>query len=230
MICYYPNGKLYAILNIEELRFGNFDDTYRFDKTNLGFFPYIDYHYKVRVGEMRDSIGKILVRSGTGHAIIFDDDHEKIIVQGDLKSDKKEGEWTGPIADSGKFVCTYHKNELKSGVSYINTGHKYPFKEFATNPRFSDGEDAFFVYLKKSIQYSESAKKANPKGIAEVRFYVETDGRITDVRLTEGVFKTLDDEFVRVVASSPLWLPATRFGIPVRVRYAFRFNYNSQLW
>ena len=230
MFCYYPNGKLYAILNIEGLTFGHFDDTYRFDKTNLGFFPYIDYHYKVRLNEMRDSIGNILVKNGTGHAIIFDDDYEKIIIQGDLKSDNKEGDWTGPIADSGKFVCTYRNNELKSGITYVNSGHRYPFKKFVVNPVFSDGEEAFLIYVKKNIQYFESDKKVNSKGVAKVSFYVETDGRITDVRLTQSVLKSLDDEFVRVVASSPLWIPASRFGIPIRSQYTFGFNYNSQLW
>jgi antitoxin component YwqK of YwqJK toxin-antitoxin module len=229
MFFYYPNGKLYTILNIQELTFGHFDDTYRFDKTNFSFFHYLDYHYQAHVNEMRDSTGNVLVKNGTGHAIIFDDD-EKIIVQGDLKSDKKEGDWTGPITDSGKFVCTYRNNELKSGISYINSGHQYPFKKFVVNPIFSDGEEAFLIYVKKNIQYSEFAKKANPKGIAKVSFYVETDGRVTNVMLTESVLKSLDDELVRVVASSPLWIPASRFGIPIRSQYIFRFNYNSQLW
>ena len=222
VFCYYPNGKMYAILIA-----GN--SGYSSEYMIHGYLPYTGYYYKFHIAELRDSTGNVRVKNGSGHAIFYYNDLKKIVMEGDIKDDKREGEWIGPIADSGRFILNYHKDELKSGTSYIYNGHKYTFKEIVVNPRFSDGEEAFLVYVKTNIQYPESAKKANLTETAEVRFYVETDGRVTDVRLEKGVLKSLDDEFVRVVAASPLWIPGTLFGIPVRARYAFRFNYNAPL-
>ncbi len=83
--------------------FGSDSDFYR------SYFPGVYYHNKIRIKELCDSLGNLLVKNGNGHAVIYNDDFKKIVIQGDLKNYKREADWTGPIGDTGKFVCTYHK-------------------------------------------------------------------------------------------------------------------------
>jgi len=109
------------------------------------------YGYKVQTVELRDSTGNLLADNGNGHVVVFDDDFNKV-VEGDIRKNKKEGEWRGVIADSGKFICVYHKDLLKSGISYMKSGHHYSFKEIFTNPDFSDGMQAFYLFIKKNLQ------------------------------------------------------------------------------
>jgi len=219
VVDYYPNGKLYAIFKVEGFGMGYYDGYYR------GYLPGADYGYRFYVEEMRDSTGNMLVQNGTGHFISFDDKYQKMSEEGDLKNHKKEGEWRGLIADSGKFVCNFHKDELKSGISYMNSGHQYSFKKFAVNAVFSDGIDEFYRYIKNHTQYPESAKKHNVRGVVPVEFFVETDGRVTNARAVSSLIKSLDDEAVRVVSASPIWIPGYRFGIPVRTRYTVNVSF-----
>lgn len=207
---YYPCGKLYNILKIEN------QDTWYNDVYFNSLVSRNIYSYKLQIIELRDSTGKVLAQKGNGHVLIYDDDLKSLVEEGDIKNDKKEGEWTGMIADSGKFICTFHKNEIKSGVSYIKSGHHYDFKQIYTSPAFSDGPEAFGYFIKKNLKYPESARKYKVNGSVRVEFYIEPNGTVSDVKVSQGLLKSLDEEAVRVVSLSPLWYPATRFGVPLR--------------
>ncbi len=204
-IKYYPNGRLYSIMNIKDL-----SDRYS------RYYSINGDGYKVQMVELRDSTGKLLVSNGTGHVITFDDDFKKIIEEGNIKNYKLEGEFRGDIADSGRFICTFHKNELKSGISYMKSGHHYSFKNFQEKAVFSDGDAAFFQFIKKNMVYPESARKRKISGSVRIGFYVEINGTVSNVTVERGVMKSLDDEAVRIIRLSPLWYPATQFGAPIR--------------
>ena len=88
-------------------------------------YPGYSYNYKVNVIELRDSTGKILAQNGTGHVIIFDEDFKKIIAEGEIKDSKNDGEWTGPLGDTARFTCIFHKGNLKSGVSYTTVSYTH---------------------------------------------------------------------------------------------------------
>jgi TonB family protein len=217
---YYPNGKLYEITNFKDL----------IDRYYPGYLPGPMDYYKIQVVELRDSTGKLLVSNGTGHLLTFDEDFKKIIEEGDIKNNKLEGEWRGLIADSGRYICTFHKNELKSGISYMKSGHHYSFKNFEERAVFSDGNDAFFTFIKKNIKYPESAKKRKISGSVTVGFNVEINGTVSNVTVEKGVIKSLDDEAVRIIRLSPLWYSATQFGAPIRTHHSVSvyFDYDRQ--
>lgn len=211
LVNYYPNGQLYTRLKAVDEDNGYYDGYYT---------GYINYHrIKVEVEELRDSTGNLLVSNGTGHVIAYDEDFNKIIAEGDIKHNKKDGLWKGLIGDTARFTCIYHRDEIKSGTSYTKSGQQYNFKKISTDPVFSDGMDAFYLYLKKNVQYPESAKKHRVMGSVIVGFYVETNGTISDVTIVKGLIKSLDDEALRVIKMSPLWIPATEYGIPLRSQF-----------
>ncbi|MGZ3876362.1 MAG: TonB family protein [Mucilaginibacter sp.] len=218
---YYPNGKLYNIIKIQDLNSGYYSRYYN------GYYTDPGYSFKVQVIELRDSTGNILATNGTGHVVIFDEDFKKVLLEGNLKNNKKEGEWRGLIADSGSFICVFHKDELKSGLSYLKSGKHYTFKEIDVRPVFSDGMDAFYRYIKKNLQYPESAKKHKVIGQVIVGFNIEPNGTISNVTVERGLLKSLDDEAVRVVSYSPLWIPAYRFGIPIRTHHTVPISFSD---
>jgi len=218
---YYPNGKLYNIVKIQDLYSGYYSRYYN------GYYSDPGYSYKIQVIELRDSTGNLLAMNGTGHVIIFDEDFKKVLQEGDLKNNKKEGEWRGLIADTGSFICVFHKDELKSGISYLKSGRHYTFKQIDVKPMFSDGMDAFYLYIKKNLQYPESAKKHKVIGQVVIGFDIETNGTISDVTVVRGLLKSLDDEALRVVSYSPLWAPAYKFGIPIRTHYSVPINFSD---
>ena len=86
-------------------------------------------------------------------------------------------------------------------------------------PQFPGGQIAMLQYLMKNIKYPEQAMKEGIQGRVTVRFIVEKDGSISDVKPILSVHPLLNKEAVRVVESMPKWTPGKQNGKPVRVRY-----------
>jgi TonB family protein len=197
-------------LNVEDLT----PDPYNRYYTGYSETPW--YSYKLKIAELRDSTGNLLVEKGTGHVVAFDDDFKKVLEEGDIKNNKKEGEWRGPIADSGKFICVYHNDKLKSGVSYMKSGSHYNFKQLHTDAVFKDGIAAFQLFIRNNLQFPESAKKHNVSGSVSVGFFIEPNGSLSEIKVVKSLVKSVDDEAIRVINLSPLWIPATEYGISIR--------------
>ena len=58
-----------------------------------------------------------------------------------------------------------------------------------------------------------------------VKFVVETDGSISDVKVAKKTFPSLDAEAVRVVQSMPKWTPGRDKGKVVRVQYTLPVSF-----
>ena len=72
-------------------------------------------------------------------------------------------------------------------------------------PQFPGGQIAMLQYLMKNIKYPEQAMKEGIQGRVAVRFIVEKDGSISDVKPVLSVHPLLNKEAVRVVKSMPKW-------------------------
>ena len=86
-------------------------------------------------------------------------------------------------------------------------------------PQFPGGQIAMLQYIMKNIKYPEQAMKEGIQGRVTVRFIVEKDGSISDVKPILSVHPLLNKEAVRVVESMPKWTPGKHNGKPVRVRF-----------
>ena len=86
-------------------------------------------------------------------------------------------------------------------------------------PQFPGGQIAMLQYLMKNIKYPEQVVKEGIQGRVTVRFIVEKDGSISDVKPVLSVHPLLNKEAVRVVKSMPKWTPGKQNGKPVRVRF-----------
>lgn len=106
-----------------------------------------------------------------------------------------------------------------------------PYQVVQQKPTFNGGDErAFLTWVNQRIIYPEEARAQGLKGRVIVQFIIETDGSVTNVSVIKGVHKSLDDEAVRVVSSSPKWEPGREDGKAVRVYYSmpFVFRYTAQ--
>ncbi len=101
-------------------------------------------------------------------------------------------------------------------VATANDTTIYSFAEIM--PRYLGGGTAFNDYLAQNIKYPAKEKKEGKQGIVYVRFVVEKDGSVTNVKLMKGVPDApgLGVEAVRVISECPRWNPALMNGKPVR--------------
>lgn len=86
-------------------------------------------------------------------------------------------------------------------------------------PQFPGGQIAMLKYIMENMKYPEQAMKEGIQGRVTVRFIVEKDGSISDVKPVLSVHPLLNKEAVRVVKSMPKWSPGKHNGKPVRVRF-----------
>ena len=120
---------------------------------------------------------------------------------------------TAMRANVQKKVVNTNKTTKKSGAN----DKVYVVVE--QMPSFPGGDSALLKYLFENIKYPMSALKAQKQGRVMVRFTVEKDGTITNVKVARSVTPSLDAEAVRAIKSMPKWSPGKQGGEFVRVKY-----------
>ncbi len=117
-------------------------------------------------------------------------------------------------------------NDLCGGYPITNEDEMeemaIPFQLVEMKPTFRGGDaNNFSKWVNERLVYPEEAKKNKVQGKVMLQFTVEEDGRVTNVRVLNGVHPTLDAEAVRVVSGSPNWTPGKQRDKAVRVTYTF---------
>jgi len=96
-------------------------------------------------------------------------------------------------------------------------------------PLFEGGDvQKFSQWVRSRAKYPEIAYKNGIQGKVFIGFIVEPDGSVTNVTLLRGVDKSLDDEALRVVRSSPQWKPGMQRGENVPVRFSITVNFSLE--
>lgn len=75
------------------------------------------------------------------------------------------------------------------------------------------------TWIYSHVQYPEVAKAKGIEGKVYVRFIIEKDGTVNDVKIIRGVSPELDNEAKEVISSMPKWYPGRQNNAPVRVYY-----------
>jgi len=197
---FYPDGKVYAV----ERSAGNEGN---------------------RLIECRDTAGKTLAQNGNGFWQNFDDDFKKITEQGSIVDSLKNGEWKGAIDDTGKYVCIYKNNKMISGTGYDHTGKAYPFTGDETAAKFSGKYASFGDFVAANLRYPPEDKKNGTQGKVFIQFTVERDGIVDNAKILRSPSATMKQEALRVVTASPKWKPATKFGMPVPIKYTLPIDF-----
>lgn len=96
-------------------------------------------------------------------------------------------------------------------------------------PEFPGGQSALLQFLAKNIKYPVDAQQQKKQGKVSITFVIEKDGSITDAKVVNSIFPSLDKEALRVVNSMPKWTPGKMAdGKIVRVQYTVPITYRLQ--
>ena len=96
--------------------------------------------------------------------------------------------------------------------------------EYNKRATFPGGNNKAIAFIKENLKYPEDAANYGIQGRVIVKFVVEEDGSISDIKVARGIHPSLDAEAVRVVKLMPKWQPAERGGKPVRSRLYFHIK------
>lgn len=96
------------------------------------------------------------------------------------------------------------------------------------NPEFPGGEQAMYSFLRDNIKYPQLARENNITGKVYIKFVVEKDGSISNVRIMRDIGGGCGNEAVRVVKSMPKWKPGKQRGKAVRAEFNLPVQFNLQ--
>lgn len=101
------------------------------------------------------------------------------------------------------------------------------FVEVDEMPVFKDGQNGLIKFVADNTKYPESAKERGITGRVTVKFVVQKDCSVSDVKIVQSVDPDLDAEALRVVKLLPKFeKPALKAGIPVSVQFMLPINFS----
>lgn len=183
----------------------------------------------VKDKEKKDAIvGAVIRISGSKLGTVTDRNGEFSLEA--KKGDRLEVMYVGYA--NGTFVVSDPQVKfdirLQKDDSDVSSTSDNPFDVVEEMPQFPGGAAALMQYLSKNIRYPEEAHKNNIQGRVIVNFIVETDGSITEAKVTRSIHPLLDAEALRVINAMPKWNPGMQGGKPVRVKYTVPVTFKLQ--
>jgi protein TonB len=98
---------------------------------------------------------------------------------------------------------------IKIDLKKAKENYVYYSNEVDASAHFPNGETAWRRYLLTNSRYAEMPKKDRAIGKVYLSFVIEKDGRITDAVVTLGLNFKCDEEALRLLRTSEMWIPAT---------------------
>ena len=234
-ISYYNNGNKESLVNYKDgvLKGAEYDffpngKPYRVKEYADNADQYKDIDYNFVITDNYDSLGTALVKDGNGYYKGYDSRFKYVEEEGTLRNGKKEGIWKGCFKDFYiNFTESYADGRLVSGTAVDTAGKSITYsKSRQMPPEFKGGVTAFGQYLGSHIKYPYDARRRGIQGTVILSFIVEKDGKINDIKVNKSADSELDAEAVSVLKKSPLWVPGTLCGKPMRVNYSVPITFN----
>jgi periplasmic protein TonB len=93
-------------------------------------------------------------------------------------------------------------------------------------PKPKKGMESFYQWFSQTVKYPIEARKKGIEGRVYAQFFVEEDGSLSNIKITQGIGGGCDEETIRVLSTSPKWIPAKYKGKVVRcgMKLPFRFR------
>lgn len=92
--------------------------------------------------------------------------------------------------------------------------------------QFPGGEEALYKFLKENLVYPQIARQTGIEGKVYIRFVVEKDGSISNVRVMRDIGGGCGEEAMRVVKTMPKWKPAKQQTRTVRSEFNLPVNFS----
>lgn len=95
-----------------------------------------------------------------------------------------------------------------------------------TQPTFPGGDEGLATFLIHNVKYPAIAKENGVQGKVYLRYIVEPDGSLSNMKIVREPGSGLGDEAVRVLNLSPKWNPGIQKGQKVRVQFTMPINFS----
>jgi Gram-negative bacterial TonB protein C-terminal len=95
------------------------------------------------------------------------------------------------------------------------------YNDVEVRPEYPGGYKEFLNYVAKNFRSPDVEGLA---GVIKLSFIIETNGKITDIKILQDIGHGAGEEAKRVVSTSPLWIPGEQNGKLARVEFVLPIN------
>ncbi|MCO4292886.1 hypothetical protein NF867_08440 [Solitalea sp. MAHUQ-68] len=176
-----------------------------------------------------DSLGVKVVDNGTG--LFKSYNNGKLEEEGPLVNSAKEGTWTG-FYESGdkRYEEIYKEGRFISGIAFNKQGVKTPYTQSYSDALPEGGMTAFYSEILNHLIIPDKLRYETNKCIW-ISFLVNSEGKIKNVELLQGIEAEFDLKIVNKIAySDTKWKPAMIHGTPIDYTYTIpiTINFNQE--
>jgi TonB family protein len=162
------------------------------------------------------------------------------------------GFYDGDLFDTGLFEKGRVVGGFRDSVWHINSGDSVLSREWYEKGQFVRGESTYkgdlikyddiveqavfpgeikgmMRFLQKNLKYPPEARQAGMQDRVFVKFVVNAQGKISAIRVIKGRYESLNKEAVRIVKSSPRWIPGKLRGTPVKSDFILPISFKIEL-
>ena len=101
-----------------------------------------------------------------------------------------------------------------------------PFIRVEKMPSFQGGDlNAFRNWVQGKLHYPQIAQENGISGRVVLSFVIEKDGTLTNIEVLQAPDRSLSEEAVRVLETSPKWEPGMQSNKAVRVKYTLPVDF-----
>lgn len=146
---------------------------------------------------------------------IVDDNVELQQPDEELEGEKEEGDDDESLLKDLEEALDDDKALAAMGVDPNNPLNFHIVEDL---PQFPGGAVEFMKWLTKNLRYPYNARVKKIQGMVKAVFYVEKDGNITGIQVTQSLSPECDREAMRVLRMMPQWKPGIQNDKPCRTK------------
>lgn len=124
-------------------------------------------------------------------------------------------------------ILPYYSN-AETGVSLDEEAPAMETLNELSSPT-RENNNAWFPGLKSyvcaNVRYPSAARESGLEGVVHAEATVKVDGKLTDIRIVEGLSYGCDKEVLRLLSGMPAWNPARRNGKPIEQKVFVRVRF-----
>lgn len=140
---------------------------------------------------------------------------ENTAVPEEIAKDPSAG---GDDEDAGKEEVQDKTPETALSPIAVDKDNPLNFHVMEELPQFPGGAVEMMKWLTKNLIYPESAQHRKKQGRVVVQFDINTNGKVSDIKVIKSVDPQLDREALRVIRMMPDWKPGVQNDKPCRTR------------
>ena len=140
---------------------------------------------------------------------------DQVELQPDETDEPVEGE-----GDDDEQLLQELQEENDKALASLNVDPNNPlnFHIVEDLPKYPGGAVEFMKWLTRNLQYPAIARSRKVQGKVVAVFYVEKDGSITGIKVTQSLSPECDREALRVLNKMPNWEPGIQNDQPCRTK------------